>query len=519
MNQSQKMSKLRIFVSSVQIELENERVAVLALISTDPFLHQHCETVLYEYEPASPDKALEGCLRKLGTCDVYLGIIWKEYGQLFKGLSATHQEYRHAKEKGMPVLLYIKGPAELPREGKTQTFLSEIHDDGFKHKRFGNFLDLQKEARASLVELLKERYHIEPSTDEDKIAAQTIEAMSNFENQALKRLTWQDLAHDVARILVARFEGKEPKRIDDSELLRKLVIQGLIWMDGDTGIHYATAAGIVILGKNPSAVFPQCRFLCDAYRGAEADGDPMDQADIRKPLPLAIDEVITFLDRNMRHPIRIVGLDRVRLNEYPHEALREALINSAVHRDYENSGRKILVEKFNDRIVISSPGMPPHPLTLAKLRAGKYRPCSRNPILAQCLSYFHRIEERGSGFRRMRDQMIDHGLEEPLLDSDSGYFQVIFKGPGEDVRKLRVPLSVAPQIVTPSIEKQLNARQKKIITHVLKSGSVTSGWCRKQFSAAYLTVYRDLTGLMKLGVLEKTGEGRSTKYILKRRQA
>ena len=44
-------------------------------------------------------------------------------------------------------------------------------------------------------------------------------------------------------------------------------------------------------------------------------------------------------------------------------------------------------------------------LTIANLRKGKYRPCSRNPVLAQCLSYFHRIEERGSGFRRMREQM------------------------------------------------------------------------------------------------------------------
>ena len=50
--------KLNIFVSSVQKELEDERVIVQNLLSTDPFLSAHCSPILYEFEPASPDKAL-----------------------------------------------------------------------------------------------------------------------------------------------------------------------------------------------------------------------------------------------------------------------------------------------------------------------------------------------------------------------------------------------------------------------------------------------------------------------------
>ncbi|MEI7673345.1 MAG: ATP-binding protein, partial [Deltaproteobacteria bacterium] len=116
----------------------------------------------------------------------------------------------------------------------------------------------------------------------------------------------------------------------------------------------------------------------------------------------------------------------LRLDEYPVDGLREALVNAVAHRQYEDAGRKILLEVFADRVVLSSPGLPPKPITLASLRRGKYRPCSRNPVLAQCLSYFHRIEERGSGFRRMHDQMLDHGLDPPLIGSDMGYFQVTF---------------------------------------------------------------------------------------------
>ena len=49
--------KLRVFVSSAQKEMEHERVAVASLITTDPFLLQHCEPVLFEQEPASAKPA------------------------------------------------------------------------------------------------------------------------------------------------------------------------------------------------------------------------------------------------------------------------------------------------------------------------------------------------------------------------------------------------------------------------------------------------------------------------------
>ncbi|MDD2711007.1 MAG: hypothetical protein PHV34_23770 [Verrucomicrobiae bacterium] len=51
------MKPIRIFISSVQKELELERAAVAGLISTDAFLLQHCVPVLFEQEPPSPRPA------------------------------------------------------------------------------------------------------------------------------------------------------------------------------------------------------------------------------------------------------------------------------------------------------------------------------------------------------------------------------------------------------------------------------------------------------------------------------
>jgi len=90
------MSMLRVFVSSVQKELEDERVIVQNLLNTDSFLTAHCAPVLYEFEPASADKALEGCLKTLDTCEVYLLIVAVQYGTPLGELSITHAEYRRA---------------------------------------------------------------------------------------------------------------------------------------------------------------------------------------------------------------------------------------------------------------------------------------------------------------------------------------------------------------------------------------------------------------------------------------
>jgi predicted HTH transcriptional regulator len=113
----------------------------------------------------------------------------------------------------------------------------------------------------------------------------------------------------------------------------------------------------------------------------------------------------------------------------------------------------------------------------------------------------------------MHDQMLDHGLDPPLLGTDMGYFQVIFLGPGHNIERLRVPEKRL--LVTPAVESKLNERQKEILAFVLTEGAVTNRWCRARFSVVYNTAYRDLQGLVDLGLIEPVGSGRSAKYIPK----
>jgi predicted HTH transcriptional regulator len=503
----------KVFVSSVQKELEDERLIIQNLVNTDPFLSAHCTPVLYEYEPASADKVLEGCLRSLDNCQVYLLIVGVQYGTPAGELSITHTEYRYAKQMDLPILAFIKGERTVKRECDTDILLKELEADGFKYKRFGNVIGLQKEVRAALVKLLQDRFGIVPTSDENLIADQTIEATSKFESQPLMQIRWEDLNHDMARRLVSVAEGRNIDELSSEDVLAGVMLRGLVWHESESREYYATTAGVVLLAKDPSAVFPQCRVLADAYRSSEPDGEPQDHEDIRGPMPAVIERAIAFINRNTRHPMKVVGLNRVRLDEYPVEAMREALVNAVAHRQYEDAGRKIMLEVFSDKVIVSSPGFPPLPITLVNLRKGTYRPCSRNPVLAQCLSYFHRIEERGSGFRRMREQMLNHGLDLPLIGTDTGYFQVIFPGPGENMERLRVPEQLMR--ITPAVESQLNERQRMMMQWLVEGKELTSRQCNVEFGVTRAVTAVDFGKLVEMGLAEKLGAGRSTRYRLK----
>lgn len=145
--------KYSIFVSSVQKELENERVTIQDLVKNDPFLSVHYTSLLYEYEPAYPEKTLEGCLNALNSCQVYLLIVAVKYGTLVGEISITHTEYRYAKEKGFPILVFIKGERNIEREHGTEALLREVESDDFKYKRFRNVIELKNEVKESLKKL------------------------------------------------------------------------------------------------------------------------------------------------------------------------------------------------------------------------------------------------------------------------------------------------------------------------------------------------------------------------------
>ncbi len=510
------VAKPRVFVSSVQKELEPERVAIASLITTDPFLMRHCEPVLFEKEPVPARPVKQPYLECLRSCQIYVLLIFHEYGNPDGALSATHHEYRAAQMLKLPTLVFIKGTTDSERKPETKAFLDEIKKNKHTYRRFIDREDLRPEVRRALTSLLKQEFGFAPSEDETAGGREMIEAASVFESKPLPDVPWPVL--NPAQVL--RFAGvvlQSPGlRVFENSVCPPMHARGLLWHDAAKGEYFATAAGLLIFGSRPADHFPQTEILADAYADTKITSKPRGQFNINSPIPQAVEEVLGFVDKHTFHPTRVVGINNIALNEYPIPALREAIVNAVAHRSYDDASRKVNVQVFSDRIVVASPGYPPSPLTLAKLRRGNYRACSRNPVIAQTLVTSKLMEQRGSGFARMRDAMLNHGLDAPNFAEQDGYFVLTFLGPNGNYDRLKVPDNRAA-LIPPALEAQLNARQKRIFRHVMKTGSVTRRWCVVRFKIANDTAGRDLKALTELGILAAQGKARAVRYVLRQR--
>jgi predicted HTH transcriptional regulator len=466
--------------------------------------------VLYEKEPPSPRPAKQPYLDALSGCAVYVLMIANEYGQPDGEISATHHEYRRAQQLKLPTVVFLKGAKDDTRSPKVRALIAETKKDGYTYKRFHDREDLKPLMLQALQRTLAEAFEIKATAAEFSEGEHLIEGASVFESAVLPDVTAGQLDQGLLDDFNHRTAANEVEQMWRSTG-EALQARGLAVRGTARDVFLPTAAAYLLFGPRPANRFPHCEMLADAYDDLRVSGRPKGQAGINAPIPHALEQALKFIDEHTFHPRRVVGLNNVRLDEYPTAALREALVNAVAHRSYDDSSRKILVRVFRDRAEVASPGYLPKPLTLAKLRRGGYRPCSRNPLIAQTLATLSVMEQRGTGFARMREAMLNHGLEEPRIDQQDGFFVVTLPGPAGNYDRLKVPTGVTGPI-TPAIESQLNERQKKMAVFLAAGDELTSRRCEKEFGVSRPVAAKDFAALIRLGLAQKVGSGRSTRY-------
>jgi len=329
------------------------------------------------------------------------------------------------------------------------------------------------------------------------------------------RIGWNDVEIEIARHLAKKTADDPSVDMSTANLRELLLRRGLLWLSPEDKQVYCSSAGILLFSKDPTIVYPQSCVRLLAFPGAARDPKPSDFLDIAAPIPKALEQALRFIDKNTRHPLQVTGMRRLRLDEYPIAALREAIINAMAHRDYEDASRKIHVELFADRVEVISPGLLPRGITLDQMRSGKLQPCSRNPVLAQGLRLLGLMEELGTGVVRMRHAMRDHGLKPPEYSYRDGHFVVTFPGPGKAIDRLRADHAIPLFEIRPSVVETLTKNQKTIIRELLAKNQVQVPELVVTLRVSEQAVRKDLAKLTRLKLVEKHGAARATYYVLK----
>lgn len=194
-----------------------------------------------------------------------------------------------------------------------------------------------------------------------------------------------------------------------------------------------TLAAILNFGLYPQGYFQQLAITAIVVPGKElgevsADNARfLDNKRIEGTLPAMLSEAISFCKRNMKTKtiINPENGERVDKAEYPVEAIREAILNALIHRDYSHytEGTPIQINFFTDRLEIHSPGGLYGRMTVEDL--GKSRPDLRNPALATMSEFLLKTENRYSGIPTIRREMKAAGLPEPVFVNQRNEFIVI----------------------------------------------------------------------------------------------
>ena len=191
----------------------------------------------------------------------------------------------------------------------------------------------------------------------------------------------------------------------------------------------------LLFGLYPQAYFPQLSIIATSVPGLQV-GDLgtererfLDNERIEGDLAQMLERALQFVRRNIKSKtiINEATGKREDRTEYPMNAVREAILNALVHRDYSihTEGMPIQIQLFEDRMEIRSPGGLYGRITVDQL--GKVQPDTRNPMLASAMETLHLTENRYSGIPIIKKELASYGLPPAELEDRRGTFTITFR--------------------------------------------------------------------------------------------
>ena len=217
-----------------------------------------------------------------------------------------------------------------------------------------------------------------------------------------------------------------------------------------------------------------------------------------------LEDVYQFIDLNNKTQASFSGLIRIDKKDYPEEAIREALLNSIVHRDYSFSGSN-LINIYDDRIEIVSLGGLVSGLELNSIFLGLSQP--RNPNLAAIFYRMMLIESYGTGIGKIQRAYGDNE-KKPFFETAKGVFRVTLPNRNEGMQKLSKPRKRLVAVY----RQPLASEKEEILSYVAEHKKITRKETEALLNIGTTKAYRILKELSSAGKLHINGSGKNVYY-------
>jgi len=296
--------------------------------------------------------------------------------------------------------------------------------------------------------------------------------------------------------LAQESRNKNIKFIDAKQLLRNLDLLKI-------GEIQPLNGAILMFGKNPQKFIQHSKINLSIFPEAEID-TTFKKYSLVGDIVSLLNQSFNLIMSNIQHYYVIKELKRIEFSEYPKTAIREALINAIVHRDYFVRDSEIFIKVFKDRIEITNPGGIVGNLSLEEIKE-KNISKRRNPIIAELLDDMGFMERSGRGIETMINAMKEQGLKEPLFDVSQNWFKITFFGATK--KEFNKIIEKSREIT--DLNKILNQRQLEMLKEIRVGSSITSKGYSKRFKINIRTAQKDLNTLVKEKLFESKGSTKS----------
>jgi predicted HTH transcriptional regulator len=345
----------------------------------------------------------------------------------------------------------------------------------------------------------------------------------DWEHQLARNVTMEDLDLEKVKAYLTRRSTSDRQASRFKDLERVLIGMECAVRTND-GKVVPTNAGMLFFGCAPQEHIIQSDVACVLYRETVGASRYADRRFITGTLQDLIDGAELFLSRYIAVGARVEGFKRIDIPEYSLEALREAVINAVVHRDYSKRGESVRVFCYPDRVEIHSPGLLLPGITVEQMERGEVQSKLRNPTLANLLKDIPGYMERlGSGIRFMLDETKRLGLPGPQFREMAEFVVTFQKAPALMSPRPQPQYTetlwgdeedAQPEILSQGQSDQRERRLTKAVEYVQKHGFITNSIYRQLTGISDRTAHRDLEILTERGRLKGTGQRAARRYVL-----
>ena len=331
-----------------------------------------------------------------------------------------------------------------------------------------------------------------------------------YEDAPVNNARWEDLDMDLVEDYVKVIgygKGAETYLRENGYVVKKEDYRGREY-------EALTGAAVLLFGKNPQRFFQRAQVRVVRYDGTEAKvGTEMNVVKdeiFTGPILKLTNDVLAFVKTQIKEHTYLGPDGRFRTDEqYPEFCWTEICVNSICHRDYSILGTDIQVKLFDDHITVESPGILPGLVRPYNIREMHF---SRNPKIALYMRSYKLVKEFGEGVDRMFREMAEAGLPAPEYRQNEFMVYATIRQAKEAAGKVAGNGDVNGDVN--GLVSSLKGSLKEVYMIVLNNPGIKIGQVAEARGKSESTVWKQLTSLRKMGLIEYRGSDKTGGYYV-----